>query len=251
MRDSSQYRELAEWIHKESTDFYNSFKWVKDLTDGQMAVHKASQLLNVDCHNGYAAGIMQKMAQQKEFRLQHRAYTQIKDNVRTDDDNNENSFDKLPEGLLLRRLVGSGLRRMSDHHRPIGRDNVYLRGTLFYSDSDYSSKHLSNVCKGDFAGFDFEHPWCWAVPTVEEILIVFKFCKQAVLEELVKRHKNAKGDTPVKSDGGGTPPTKPLAERVDEIIDGMTTQTPDYKTIRYASMYGLQKNYSSSTEVVS
>lgn len=182
MRDSSQYKELAEWLHDKSTIFFNSFKWVQDLKPEQKAVHKVSQQINVDCHNGFLSSIFQKMAKAEPFRLQHKSYHKVCYDVNKDRDNKKDTRD-IPEGIILRRLSSFEPGDYRDSHRPIGKLSNEVRGTLFFK---CNSPTMTNICRGSVNNYDFYHPWYWEVPTVDQILKVFQFAEQKYLDHLME-----------------------------------------------------------------
>jgi hypothetical protein len=179
MRDVEEYRELAEYLHKISNDFYNSFTWVKELSPDQVAVHKVSQQVNVDCHNGYLSNIFLKMANAKTFRLQHKDYHRVGNDI-SNDENNKKLDKDVPLGVILRRLTTASSRR--SEHRPAGMLSNEVRGTLFYmGDQDTG---LVSTCKVSNGKYSFEHPWFWSVPSVEDILKVFSFSEEKHIQRL-------------------------------------------------------------------
>jgi len=182
MREVTQYRPLAEWLYNRSLTFYNNFPWVKELAPNQRAVHKVSQQINVDCHNGYLSGIIQKMGQAEPFRLQQKRYHHVSNDIRAD---SENYTSDIPTGVILRRLSTASLNR--DEHRPMGKLTNEVRGTLFLKGEN---EKLLNICVGTIVSYDFQHPWFWEVPTVDQILKVFTFCKQGSLDTMEALWKN-------------------------------------------------------------
>jgi hypothetical protein len=179
MRDVEQYRGLAEYLHKVSTEFYNSFPWVKELSPDQVAVHKVSQQVNVDCHNGYLSNIFLKMANSKTFRLQHRDYHRVGNDIGNDDDNKRDGTN-IPSGVILRRLTTALLRR--SEHRPAGMLSNEVRGTLYYK--EVGEARLQSTCKVSNSSYTFDHPWFWSVPSVEDILKVFSFSEEKHIQKL-------------------------------------------------------------------
>ncbi len=179
MKDEKDYRELAEYLHKISTDFYNSFPWVKELTPDQLAVHKVSQQVNVDCHNGYLSNIFLKMAKAKPFRLQHRDYHRISNDISNDNDNKRDGKN-IPVGVILRRLSTGSIGR--NEHRPAGMLSNEVRGTLYYKAS--GEARLQSTCKVSKGSYTFDHPWFWSVPSVEDILKVFSFSEEKHIQKL-------------------------------------------------------------------
>lgn len=177
MRDSSQYLELAEWLHTRSSMFFNALPWVSSLTEGQRACHRVSQQLNVDCHNAYMAGIIQKLGQQEPYRLQHQPYHRVSSELNRDSDNRI-SNSTIPKGVILRRL--SQASNGGDSAKPQGKLENEIKGTLFFKTTD----GMENACVGSKKAYDFYHPFYWEVPTVEEILKVFTFCKQGAIDKL-------------------------------------------------------------------
>lgn len=189
MRDSSQYRELAQKIHDATTEFYNSFKWVQEMEAGQMASHRITQMVNVDCHNGYMAGLIQKLAGQKPWRLQHKSYNKILYEVSNDIDNSK-SYGDVPNGLLFRRVVPEIASR-EGHSRPVGKLALQVKGTLF-TKRDRGNRMI-NICKGSITENRENrfHPYYWDVPTVDQILKVFQFATQSEIDLLVRIHGGA------------------------------------------------------------
>lgn len=177
MRDSSQYRDLAEWLHLRTSSFFNAFPWVSSLTEGQRACHRVSQQLNVDCHNAYMAGIIQKLGQQENYRFQHQPYHRVVNELARDSENRKSNSD-IPKGIILRRLTSANTG--DDSAKPQGKLANEIKGTLFFKDST----SMENACVGSAKVYDFYHPFYWEVPTVEEILKVFTFCKQGTIDKL-------------------------------------------------------------------
>jgi len=185
VRETTQYQELAEWLHKTSSEFYNSFEWVKGMSPAQMASHKVTQLLNVDCHQAYASGIIQKMGQAEVYRPQHQSYHKIIHEIHRDSDNRTN---KVPDGVILRRLTTfTDFNGYRDNHRPLGKISNEVRGTLFYKKTN--DGHLHNACKGSMSDVQFYHPWFWEVPTVKEILTVLQFAMNGTIDVLESKFK--------------------------------------------------------------
>lgn len=181
MTDVTQYRNVASWLHETTKTFMESFKWVQDLTPEQMASHKVTQQLNVDCHNGFLSNIIQKMGKADTYRLQHKEYYSISNDVDRDTDNRK-SNSEVPVGVILRAL--SPKEHDDRPFNPIGRLSNEVRGTLFFKENKNSK--LKNICVGDKKEFDFHHPFWWAVPTVDQILTVMSFAKKESLETILK-----------------------------------------------------------------
>lgn len=180
MIETEQYRPLAEYLHKVSTEFLNSFTWVKELTPDQFAVHKISQQTNVDCHNGYMSNIYRNMAKAKPFRLQHKAYFYIQPDICNDSTNRMKTED-VPVGVILKRITSAPCNE--DNYRPTGRLYNEVRGTLYYRNPNKAK--MVSICKVSNDTYPFYHPYYWDVPSVEHILKTFAFAEQKHINNLL------------------------------------------------------------------
>jgi ribosomal protein L7/L12 len=235
MRETEQYRELAEYLHKISTDFMNSFPWVKELTPDQKAVHKVSQQVNVDCHNGYLSNIFLKMANAKTFRLQHRDYHRVSNDI-GDDSTNKKEDKDVPVGVILRRLSTSSPRR--NEHRPAGMLSNEVRGTLYYKGT--GDKRLVSTCKVSTGEYSFYHPWFWDVPSVEDILKVFSFSEEKHIQKLALIQSTA-GTVMSEPESATKIETKKEEEKFDLLFVNYQEngKIPLIKAIREATGLGL------------
>lgn len=160
----------------------DEFPWRKGLNPAQLSSHIVSQQLNTDCHNGYTTEIIRKLAQTETYPLQHQSYNQIRRDVDRDS-TNRMATDRVPKGVVLRKIAVTNGESSSETVLVQGRLVNELKGTLFYKgQKDYK---LVNGCVGTISEIDFEHPFYWEAPTTEQILKVFGFCKQAMIDELV------------------------------------------------------------------
>jgi hypothetical protein len=119
------------------------------------------------------------MANSKTFRLQHRDYHRVGNDISSDETNKKEGKD-VPLGVILRRITTATQRR--SEHRPAGMLSNEVRGTLYYKGT--GDKRLVSTCKVTTGEYPFYHPWFWSVPSVEDILKVFSFSEEKHIQKL-------------------------------------------------------------------